>query len=54
MNLLFFKSNWEAAHLPVETFLERVRLPFTAQPVADAWDVNVEFFSYLRRALAVT
>jgi len=24
MNLLFFKSNWEAAHLPVETFLERV------------------------------
>jgi sugar phosphate isomerase/epimerase len=30
------------------------RLPFTAQPVADAWDVNVEFFAYLRRALAVT
>ena len=27
------------------------RLPFTGQPVADAWDVNVEFLDYLREAL---
>jgi sugar phosphate isomerase/epimerase len=26
-------------------------LPFTRQPVADAWDVNVEFLAYLRQAL---
>lgn len=29
------------------------RLPFTGQPVADAWDVNVEFLDYLRRTLEV-
>ena len=26
-------------------------LPFTRQPVADAWDVNVEFLDYLRATL---
>jgi len=26
-------------------------LPFTRQPVADAWDVNLEFLDYLRRTL---